>query len=113
MEKPYMRIMFWILSAAVLAAGVLCAGGCAQKGPIEGEYIDMADYDVPVTEAVEVPHGMDGTLAFGATDVLSLRCSMSDAAPERRSIRSVPACPRTENISGPMTCSWAASMCTA
>ena len=70
MEKPYMRIMFWILSAAVLAAGVLCAGGCAQKGPIEGEYIDMADYDVPVTEAVEVPHGMDGTLAFGATDVL-------------------------------------------
>ena len=70
MEKPYMRIMFWSLSAAVLAAGVLCAGGCAQKGPIEGEYIDMTDYDVPVTEAVEVPHGMDGTLAFGATDVL-------------------------------------------
>ena len=35
-----------------------------------GEYIDMADYDVPVTEAVEVPHVMDGTLAFGATDVL-------------------------------------------
>ena len=60
-----MRIMFRILSAAVLAAGVLCAGGCAQKEPIEGEYIDMADYDVPVTEAVEVPHGMDGTLAFG------------------------------------------------
>ena len=59
-----MRIMFRILSAAVLAAGVLCAGGCAQKGPIEGEYIDMTDYDVPVTEAVEVPHGMDGTLAF-------------------------------------------------
>ena len=62
--------MFRTVLLAVIAVGVLCAGGCALKGPIEGEYIDMADYDVPVTEAVEVPHGMDGTLAFGATDVL-------------------------------------------
>ena len=100
MEKPYMRIMFRILSAAVLAAGVLCAGGCAQKGPIEGEYIDMTDYDVPVTEAVEVPHGMDGTLAFGATDVLMVDSVLLVSL-------------RTGNISGPMTCSWAASMCTA
>lgn len=48
---------------------LLLAVGCAQKGPLSGDYIDMTDCDVPTVQAVEVPHGLDGTLAFGATDI--------------------------------------------
>ena len=58
-----------IMVVALCMLSLLLAVGCAQKGPLSGGYIDMTDCDVPTVQAVEVPHGLDGTLAFGATDI--------------------------------------------
>lgn len=58
-----------IMVVALCMLSLLLAVGCAQKGPLTGDYIDMADCDVPTVLAVEVPHGLDETLAYGATDI--------------------------------------------
>ena len=58
-----------IMVVALCMLSLLLAVGCAQKGPLSGEYIDMTDCDVPTVLAVEVPHGLDETLAYGATDI--------------------------------------------
>ena len=50
---------------AVAAPG---SGLCAE-GSAVGDYIDMTDCDVPTVQAVEVPHGLNETLAYGATDI--------------------------------------------
>lgn len=58
-----------IMVVALCMLSLLLAVGCAQKGPLSGDYIDMTDCDVPTVLAVEVPHGLDETLAYGATDI--------------------------------------------
>ena len=58
-----------IMVVALCMLSLLLAVGCAQKGPLTGYYIDMTDCDVPTVLAVEVPHGLDETLAYGATDI--------------------------------------------
>ena len=58
-----------IMVVALCMLPLLLAVGCAQKGPLSGDYIDMTDCDVPTVQAVEVPHGLDETLAYGATDI--------------------------------------------
>ena len=58
-----------IMVVALCMLSLLLAVGCAQKGPLSGDYIDMTDCDVPTVQAVEVPHGLDETLAYGATDI--------------------------------------------
>ena len=58
-----------IMVVALCMLTLLLAVGCAQKGPLSGGYIDMTDCDVPTVQAVEVPHGLDETLAYGATDI--------------------------------------------
>ncbi len=58
-----------IMVVALCTLSLLLAVGCAQKGPLSGGYIDMTDCDVPTVQAVEVPHGLDETLAYGATDI--------------------------------------------
>ena len=58
-----------IMVVALCMLSLLLAVGCAQKGPLSGDYIDMTDCDVPTVQAVEVPHGLNETLAYGATDI--------------------------------------------
>ena len=58
-----------IMVVALCMLSLLLAVGCAQKGPLSGDYIDMADYNIPVVQAAEIPHGLDETLAYGATDI--------------------------------------------
>ena len=58
-----------IMVVALCTLSLLLAVGCAQKGPLSGGYIDMTDCDVPTVQTVEVPHGLDETLAYGATDI--------------------------------------------
>ena len=42
-----------IMVVALCMLSLLLAVGCAQKGPLSGDYIDMADCDVPVVQEVE------------------------------------------------------------
>ena len=58
-----------IMVVALCMLSLLLAVGCAQKGPLSEDYIDMADYNIPVVQAAEIPHGLDETLAYGATDI--------------------------------------------
>ena len=58
-----------IMVVALCMLTLLLTMGCAQKGPLSGDYIDMADYNIPVVQAAEIPHGLDETLAYGATDI--------------------------------------------
>ena len=58
-----------IMVVALCMLSLLLAVGCAQKGPLSGDYIDMADYNIPVVQAAEIPHDLDETLAYGATDI--------------------------------------------
>lgn len=60
---------FHMLMTICVVLSLFLTAGCAQKGPLSGDYIDMNDCDVPAVQAVEVPHGLDETLAFRATDI--------------------------------------------
>lgn len=42
-----------IMVVALCMLSLLLAVGCAQKGPLSGDYIDMTDCDVPTVQAVE------------------------------------------------------------